>query len=57
MNLENRPQVNKEQPKDVNMYLHGLGNASISTDYAQNPPRTLAQHYDQSEAILIQSNT
>jgi hypothetical protein len=42
-NLQNIPQFNKEKPKDVNMYSNWLtiGNIRISTEYAQNPPRTL----------------
>ena len=47
-NLENMPQINKEQPKDVNMYLVGLANTRILTDHVQKCPHTLLRatsHY------------
>ena len=40
-NLWNIPQFSKEEPKDVNMWLVGLGNTRMSTDYAQKSPQTL----------------
>ena len=34
--LENIPQINKENPKDVNVNWLWLGNTRVSIDYAQN---------------------
>ena len=39
--MQTIPQLNKEKPKVVNLEPVGLGNTEISTDYAQNPPRTM----------------
>ena len=38
-NLENIPQLNKEEPKDVNMEPVGVRNTRISTDYSSLPPK------------------
>jgi hypothetical protein len=40
-NLENIPQINEENLKDVNMPPLGLVNTKISTNYVQNSPQTL----------------
>ena len=37
------PGVNRENPKDRNMYTAGLGNARILTDHAQKSPQTLGR--------------
>jgi hypothetical protein len=42
-NLENIPQMCKENVKDVSMSPAGLGNARMSTDYAQKSPPTLVR--------------
>ena len=36
INLEDIPQISKENLKDVNMWPVGLGNTRISTGYAHN---------------------
>ena len=35
------PQINEENPNDVNMYPVRLGDPRISTDYAQKSPQAL----------------
>jgi hypothetical protein len=33
-----RASIDKDNPKDVNMWPIDIGNTRISTDYAQKPP-------------------
>jgi hypothetical protein len=39
--LENMPQINTGEPKDVSMWLVGLGNTKISTNYTPKSSRRL----------------